>query len=73
VNPQLGQRFRLKRPVDRFPDFLAPSGLTGTITVTEGLIAGKMDQHIPGVDHWENEIWWDTKAEFFADAEPILS
>lgn len=66
-----GQRFKLIRPVDRFPDFLAPAGLTGTVTLTEGMIAGKMDQHIAGAEYWDNEIWWDTADEFRADTEAL--
>lgn len=56
---QIGYRFRLKRLVDRWPDFLAPEGLTGTVTIVddEG-IWGKMDQHIPGAEEWENQIHW---------------
>ena len=62
----VGYRFSLFRPLDRSPDFLAASGLTGVVTaVNESGVWARMDQHIPGAEHWPNHIHWKT-AEAFA-------
>lgn len=67
----VGQRIRLTRPVNRFPDFLAPAGLTGTVTVADGHgVWARMDQHIAGAGHWDNEIHWETREDFAGDTEP---
>jgi hypothetical protein len=66
-----GYRFRLFRPVDRFPDFLAPIGLTGTvIAVDDSGVCGQMDQPIAGAEQWENQIRWQTSEEFASDTVP---
>ncbi len=65
-----GYRFRLVRVVDRSPDFVAPAGLTGTVTVVASGIWAKMDQHIPGAEHWDNELHWGLRGEFLFDTEP---
>jgi len=67
-----GYRFRLFRPVDRFPDFLAPADLTGTLTaVDDSGVWGRMDQHIAGAEQWDNQIHWQTREEFARDTVPI--
>jgi hypothetical protein len=68
---EIGCRFKLVRPVDRFPDFLTPAGLTGTVTVTEGGVWAKMHQPMPGADAWDNELYWDTAEEFLLDTEAL--
>ena len=65
----VGNRFRLTRDVDRFPDFIARAGLTGTVTITKGGVWAKMDQHIPGAKEWDNQICWDTAVEFCMETE----
>jgi hypothetical protein len=68
----VGYRFKLFRNVDRFPDFLAPAGLTGTITlIDDSGIWGKMDQPMPGAEQWDNQIHWQTPEEFPGDTEPV--
>lgn len=52
-------RVRLKRDVDRFPHFVAKSGLTGTLvelTKTSALV--KMDEPLEGSEDWDNCIMW---------------
>lgn len=66
---QVGTRFRLTSPVDRFPDFLAQVGMTGRIVVNQGIISGKMDQPIQGAEQWGNEIYWDTEEGFLRDTQ----
>jgi hypothetical protein len=68
-----GRRFRLTREVDRFPDFLAPVGLTGTVDHIEesGTVWGKMDEPLPGAEEWDNCIMWDTPGDFLQDAEVL--
>lgn len=58
--PPVGERFRLVREVERFPHFIVDKGLTGTVvSVDHGVIYGKMDQHIPDCEEWDNCIQWD--------------
>jgi hypothetical protein len=67
-----GFRFRLFRPVERFPDFLAPIGLTGkVIAVDDSGVWGRMDQHIAGAEHWDNQIHWETPDAFVDDTVGI--
>jgi len=57
--PEVGQRAKLGRIVERFPHFWISAGAVGTITVsTDDLIALKMDEKISGAEEWDNEIWW---------------
>jgi hypothetical protein len=67
---RVGYRFRLRRPVDRFPDFIAQKGIAGIVTLANGgEVWGKMDQHVPGAKEWDNQIHWRTDDEFHADTE----
>lgn len=67
-----GRRVRLKHDVDRFSDFVAPKGATGTVDeVTVHGISVKMDERIEGAEHWENCILWHPDAEFWLDVELI--
>ena len=68
-----GYRFKLIRPVDRFSDFVASVGLTGTVEVisADGDIWATMDHHIPGAEHWDNQIHWGAIAEFLQDSEAL--
>jgi hypothetical protein len=70
---KVGYRFKLGGAVGRFPNFMAPAGLTGTVKIVDenGLWA-KMDQHIAGAEEWKNEIYWPTVEEFLGDSEPCL-
>jgi hypothetical protein len=66
-----GYRFRLIREVDRFPGFVAPQGLTGTVTVVlGGEIRGRIDQPVLGAEPWDNELHWDSPLDFLVDTEP---
>ena len=66
-----GSRFTLIREVDRFPEFVAPPGLTGMVTaVSGGTIRAKMDQPVLGAESWDNELYWDSLVNFLADTEP---
>jgi hypothetical protein len=71
VQIQPGYRFRLRRDIDRFPDFLVREGATGTVTeVTEdGVIVALMDRHIHGAEEWDNHVWWDSG--FLDDTLPL--
>jgi hypothetical protein len=75
----IGYRFRLIADVDRFqlPDelnrihaFRAPAGMTGMVTSISPVILGKIDEHIPGAEHWQNQIFWGDAERFFQDTEP---
>jgi len=66
-----GHRFRLIRPVDRFPDFVTPAGLTGAVTDAAAGVWAEMDQPVPGAAAWDNELYWDTIEEFLQDTEAL--
>lgn len=54
-----GTRVRLKRDVDRYPDFVAPEGAEGTVTKNwDDLIAVKLDEDLDGAEEWDNEVQW---------------
>lgn len=54
-----GDQVVLARPVERYPHFLAPAGLTGEVVIAEpDLISVRMDELLPGSEAWENEIEW---------------
>jgi hypothetical protein len=66
-----GYRFKLLRDVDRFPNFRAQAGLTGTVTFNDDSgIRARMDDHILGAEHWDNQIHWDTAHDFAWDTVP---
>jgi hypothetical protein len=68
----VGYRFSLFRQVDRFPDFAAACGLTGTVTtVNDRGVWARMDQPVAGAEHWDNQIHWQTTDEFAADTIPV--
>jgi hypothetical protein len=82
--PAAGERFRLARPVDRFPHFLAPTGASGTVTHSdEHTICLHMDEYLAGAEKWDNEIVWSADedqdangnpsaaASFYRDTEPL--
>ena len=68
-----GLHFQLRNDVDRLPDFLAPAGMTGTITVAdEHGVRARMNQHIDGAEHWDNELRWESKDAFVLDVAYYL-
>ena len=68
----VGYRFKLLSQVDRFPDFLTSTDLTGIVTAVDDKgVWARMDQHIPGADQWDNHVHWKTPEEFARDTVPI--
>ena len=66
-----GYRFKLFRLVDRFPDFLVPTGLTGEVTaVDDSGVWARMDQRMAGAEQWNIQIHWQTPDEFAGDTVP---
>ena len=66
-----GYRFKLLRDVDRFPNFRAEAGLTGTVTsADESGVWARMDDHVAGAEQWDNQIHWDTPDDFAWDTAP---
>ena len=57
---KVGDRVKLLQHVDRYPDFLADEGMTGTVDTVEidGSIAVRMDKTIEGCEPWDNCICW---------------
>lgn len=75
-----GTRVRLARNVERYPHFVAPAGAEGVITtISENLIAVRLDEDVEGADEWNNEVHWhdemysdeDYRDVFRADVEPL--
>ena len=68
---KVGDRVKLLQNVDRFPDFLADEGMTGTVDTVEidGSLAVKMDAAIAGCEEWDNCICWydDQRADISGD------
>ncbi len=57
--PQVGDRARLCRLVERFPHFWIAAGALGTVTeASENLIALRMDEHVSGAEEWDSELCW---------------
>jgi hypothetical protein len=55
----VGDKVRLRLDVDRFPHFIARSGMTGVVSVsTENELAVKMDEPLNGAEEWDNQVWW---------------
>jgi len=56
---QEGARVHLVEEVDRFPDFLAPKGNTGTVVKVLGdEVVVECDETIEGAEQWANHIEW---------------
>lgn len=67
-----GYRFKLFRTVDRFPDLIAPANLSGVVTsVDDSGVLARMDQPIPGAEHWDNQIHWQSPEEFAQDTTSV--
>jgi len=61
--PHAGQRVRLARDVNRYPEHRARAGLAGVIVSTEGGIRVKMDLPLPGAQASDNSLSWPLLAE----------
>ncbi|MBI3408196.1 MAG: hypothetical protein HY040_07555 [Planctomycetes bacterium] len=64
-----GYRFKLRHNVDRFPDFIAQAGSTGTVTESKTGLWAKMDPLISEAE--DNLIHWDNFTEFLFDTQPL--
>lgn len=55
----LGKKVRLKRDVDRYPNFVAKAGSTGVINWwSDDDASVKLDEPLAGAEHWDNCILW---------------
>lgn len=61
--PYVGQRVRLARDVNRYPDYFASAGLAGRIVSTEGGVRVKMDLPLPGAEEAGNCVFWPLEPE----------
>lgn len=75
--PPVGARVRLAGDVARFPHFLAPAGLLGTVVRDEdGVYAVRMDERVHGAESWDNEVLWslrdgdDPRDDLVVDDDP---
>ena len=65
----VGDRVELTRDVERFPDFIAPKGWTGTIVECDAdFLSLKLDQHLPGAEDWDNCLIF-TAEDYHHDGE----
>lgn len=54
---EVDTRVRLKVDVDRYPHFIAPAGITGTVVDDSGgVLSVRMDEEVPGAEEWSNEL-----------------
>jgi hypothetical protein len=54
-----GTVVRLKRDVERFPDFIARAGTTGVVVrVDPNAIAVRLFMWLRGAEEWNNEVMW---------------
>jgi hypothetical protein len=61
----IGQRIRLTKDVERFPDFIARKGMTGTFAGHRmGVSLMEMDARLEGAEHWENCIIWNEDSDY---------
>lgn len=70
----IGKRVRLRRDVERYPDFIAWKGMTGIVEElqpNDTHLAVAMDERIEGCEYWENKVLWDNPKEFIKDVEFI--
>lgn len=58
IHPPIGKRIRLVEDVERYPDFIAPAGMTGVIVQVKPYVAVKMDKELKGAEQWDNEVHW---------------
>jgi hypothetical protein len=73
--PSVGQRYQLRREVDREPYFLAQPGLVGTlIHYDEHLIRLQMLEELPGEPHFVGAEEFDNCIEWYdyEPTEPLL-
>lgn len=53
--PKVGDRVIAKVGIDRYPQFMLPAGVEGTIEeISHGNIWIKMDDHYRVLDEWDN-------------------
>lgn len=78
--PQVGDRFKVVKDVERYPYFINTTGMTGTVVEVVdhpvwGAIWLKVDQHLDGAEEWDNCIQWseqgESLSEFFEDCQPL--
>jgi hypothetical protein len=68
-----GDRIRLKHDLDRYPNFIAKAGSTGTIDeidLEDGSVWIKMDEPIPGCEEWRHRILWREGDSICSRCEP---
>lgn len=74
VHEPVGRRVELVRDVERYPDFIAERGRTGTIVRWEpDMIAVRMDEPLKGSEEWDNQVHWnyDDVREFPLDTRML--
>lgn len=66
--PAVGAPARLRRGVERYSHFQIEAEASGIVTeASESLVALRMNEPVPGAEHWDNELWWTAE-----DGVPIL-
>lgn len=71
-----GQRIRLIRDVERFPEGIYPKGTTGTFVGHRmGVSAMRLDGHHDELRSWDNCILWNEDSDYSRfiedDVEPL--
>lgn len=78
IKELIGKRVRLKRDVERYPDFVAFQGMEGVIqNATSRKRVVKMDEKLDGAQAWNNCVIWDSSSsmenliDFYDDVEVL--
>jgi hypothetical protein len=57
----IGERVRTLWPIDRYPHFVVAPGSAGVVTTCEqGLCTVRLDDPVPGMEEWDNELCFTT-------------
>lgn len=62
-----GAYVRLKRDVERFPDFIARAGTTGVVVSDGDTFAVRMLMWLRGAEEWGNEVQWYASSPSLGD------
>ena len=60
--PSVGARVVLTEDVERYPDFIARAGSTGTVVESEpDSVSVRLDERLLGAEEWGNCVIWDKR------------
>ena len=67
----IGERVRTVEPIERYDRFHVPAGSVGVVTSCEDqLCAVRLDEPVPGMGHWDNELYFTAEDAAAAGVTP---